>query len=58
MMENAGTLASALIVDELSKADWLPAYDICVLISNLKSWSFVEKATTGGDGFCGGKKDV
>ncbi len=50
MMENAGTLATELILVELSKADWLPAYDV---VFDLKPQVlvFCGKGNNGGDGF-------
>lgn len=50
MMENAGTLATELILAELSKADWLPAYDV---VFDLKPQVlvFCGKGNNGGDGF-------
>jgi NAD(P)H-hydrate epimerase len=50
MMENAGTLAAELILAELSKADWIPAYDV---VFDLKPQVlvFCGKGNNGGDGF-------
>ena len=50
MMENAGTLATELILAELSKADWIPAYDV---VFDLKPQVlvFCGKGNNGGDGF-------
>jgi NAD(P)H-hydrate epimerase len=50
MMENAGTMAAELILSELSKADWVPAYDV---VFDLKPQVlvFCGKGNNGGDGF-------
>jgi len=50
MMENAGTMATELILAELTKADWLPAYDV---VFDLKPQVlvFCGKGNNGGDGF-------
>ncbi len=50
MMENAGTLAAELILMELSKADWLPSYDV---VFDLKPpvLVFCGKGNNAGDGF-------
>jgi len=50
MMENAGTLAAELILAELTKADWIPAYDV---VFDLKPQVlvFCGKGNNGGDGF-------
>jgi NAD(P)H-hydrate epimerase len=50
MMENAGTLAAELILVELSKADWIPSYDV---VFDLKPpvLVFCGKGNNGGDGF-------
>lgn len=50
MMENAGTLAAELILSELPKAEWLPAYDVAF---DLKPHVlvFCGKGNNGGDGF-------
>lgn len=50
MMENAGTMATELILAELTKADWIPAYDV---VFDLKPQVLVfsGKGNNGGDGF-------
>lgn len=50
MMENAGTMATELILAELAKADWIPAYDV---VFDLKPQVlvFCGKGNNGGDGF-------
>lgn len=50
MMENAGTLAAELILAELPKADFIPAYDV---VFDLKPQVliFCGKGNNGGDGF-------
>ena len=50
MMENAGTLAAELILAQLTKADWIPAYDV---VFDLKPQVlvFCGKGNNGGDGF-------
>jgi NAD(P)H-hydrate epimerase len=50
MMENAGTLTAELILTELTKADWIPAYDV---VFDLKPQVlvFCGKGNNGGDGF-------
>lgn len=50
MMENAGSLAAEMILEELSKADWLPSYDV---VFDLKPpvLVFCGKGNNGGDGF-------
>lgn len=50
MMENAGTLAAELILAELSRADWIPSYDV---VFDLKPQVlvFCGKGNNGGDGF-------
>ena len=55
MMENAGSLATDLILAELSKADWLPSYDV---VFDLKPQVlvFCGKGNNGGDGFVVARK--
>ena len=55
MMENAGSLAADLILNELSKADWLPSYDV---VFDLKPQVlvFCGKGNNGGDGFVVARK--
>jgi NAD(P)H-hydrate epimerase len=50
MMENAGTLAAEMILEEFSRADWIPAYDV---VFDLKPpvLVFCGKGNNGGDGF-------
>ena len=50
MMENAGTLATEMILEKFSKADWIPAYDVAF---DLKPpvLVFCGKGNNGGDGF-------
>lgn len=55
MMENAGTLSTELILAELAKADWIPAYDV---VFDLKPQVlvFCGKGNNGGDGFVVARK--
>jgi NAD(P)H-hydrate epimerase len=50
MMENAGTLATELILAELQKADWIPAYDVAFDLKP-QVLVFCGKGNNGGDGF-------